>query len=186
MTDRKPDQLSTGTAGDTSTTPVAPAAPQPGQYEIDTTRSAVTFRTRHMFGLAPVRGSFAIRGGTVEVAGPPTNPGIYAEIEAASFRTGNGQRDSVVRSARLLAASQYPVMTFRSGHLDGLALTGTLTVRDVTRPVSLSIEQSTVSSGSFTARAATRIDRAAFGVTAYRGLAGRYLDMTVEVQCVRK
>jgi polyisoprenoid-binding protein YceI len=186
MTAYKPGQLNTGAAGATSTSPVPQATPQPGRYEIDTTRSAVTFRTRHMFGLAPVRGSFAIRAGTVDVAGPLTNPGIYAEIEAASFRTGNGQRDSAVRSARLLDAAQHPVMIFRSEHLDGLALTGTLTVRDVTRPVTLSIEQSAVSSGSFTVRAATRIDRTAFGVTAYRGLAGRYLDMTVEVRCVHK
>ena len=185
MTAHKPGQLNTGTAGAPSTSPVPQAAPQPGRYEIDTACSAVTFRTRHMFGLAPVRGSFAIRAGTVDVAGPLTDPGIYAEIEAASFRTGNGQRDSTVRSARLLDASQYPVITFRSEHVDGSALTGTLTVRDVTRPVSLSIEQSAVSSGWFTARAATRIDRTAFGVTAYRGLAGRYLDVTVKVQCVR-
>jgi len=186
MTARKPGQLSTGAAGATSTVSVSQATPQPGRYAIDTTRSAVTFRTRHMFGLAPVRGSFAIRAGTVDVAGPLADPGIYAEIEVASFSTGNGQRDSNVRSARLLDAGQHPVITFRSEHMDGLALTGTLTVRDVTRPVSLSIEQSAVSSGSFTAGAATRIDRTAFGMTAYRGLAGRYLDMTVEVRCVRK
>ena len=185
MTAHKLDQLNTGAIGGTSTSPMAPAAPQPGGYEIDTSRSAVTFRTRHMFGLAPVRGSFAIRAGTVDVAGPRTDPGICAEIEAASFHTGNGQRDSNVRSARLLDAGQYPVISFRSEHMDGPALTGTLTVADVTRPVSLSIEQSAVSPGSFTARAATRIDRTAFGVTAYRGLAGRYLDMTVEVRCVR-
>ena len=178
-----PDQRQDGTSGAASSSPTAPPA---GQYEIDASRSAVTFRTRHLFGLAPVRGSFAIRAGTVDVAGPLTDPGIYAEIEAASFRTGNGQRDSNVRSARLLDVGQYPLMTFAAERLDGLALTGTLTVRDVTRPVSLSIEQFTVSSGSFTARAATRIDRTAFGVSAYRGLAGRYLDMTVEVQCVRK
>ncbi len=42
--------------------------------------------------------------------------------------------------------------------------------RSITRPVSLSIEQPTVSPGSFTASATTRIDRAEFGVTAYRGL----------------
>ena len=35
------------------------------------------------------------------------------------------------------------------------------------------------------ARASTRIDRTEFGVTAYRGVAGRYLDITVEVRCVR-
>jgi polyisoprenoid-binding protein YceI len=186
MTAHKVDQLGTGTVGAASTSPMAQAAPGPGRYEIDTSRSAVTFRTRHMFGLAPVRGSLAIRAGTVNVAGPLTDPSIYAEIDTASFGTGNGQRDSNVRSARLLDAGQYPVMTFRSERMDGLALTGTLTVRDVTRPVSLPIEESAVSSGSFTARATTRIDRTQFGVTAYRGLAGRYLDVTVEVRCVRK
>ena len=178
----RPDQARNGADGAAETRVI----PQPGRYEIDTSCSAVTFRTRHLFGLSPVRGSFAIRAGTVEVAGPPTDPGIYAEIEAASIHTGNGQRDSNVRSARLLAVGQHPVITFRSEHLDGQALTGTLTVRDVTRPVSLSIKQSAVSSGAFTACAATRIDRTAFGVTAYRGLAGRYLDMTVEVWCVHK
>ena len=185
MAAHKLDQIKADTTVADGSSPTALARPQPGRYEIDTTRSAVTFRTRHLFGLAPVRGSFAIRAGTVEVAGPLTDPGIYAEIEAASFRTGNRQRDSVVRSARLLDAGQHPVITFRSEHMDGPALTGTLTVRDVTRPVSLSIKQSAVSSGAFTACAATRIDRTAFGVTAYRGLAGRYLDMTVEVRCVR-
>jgi hypothetical protein len=42
-----------------------------------------------------------------------------------------------------------------------------------------------VSPGSFTARATVRIDRYDFGLTASRGLAGRYLDVTVEVRCVR-
>ena len=35
------------------------------------------------------------------------------------------------------------------------------------------------------ARASTRIDRSEFGLTAYRGVAGRHLDMTVEMRCVR-
>jgi hypothetical protein len=38
---------------------------------------------------------------------------------------------------------------------------------------------------SCSAVTSTRIDRTEFGVTAYRGVAGRYLDMTVEVRCVR-
>jgi polyisoprenoid-binding protein YceI len=61
-----------------------------------------------------------------------------------------------------------------------------LTVRDVTRPVSVSIAQSVVAPGSFTVRATARIDRADFGVTASRGLAGRYLDLTLEIRCLRK
>jgi polyisoprenoid-binding protein YceI len=165
---------------------MAQATPTPGWYEIDTSRSAVAFRTRHLFGLAPVRGTFAIRAATIDVAEPVTDSSIHAEIDTASFRTGSEQRDSTVRSARLLDAGQYPVITFRSVYTGGPELPGWLTVRDVTRPVTVSIERSAVTPESFTARAATRIDRTEFGVTAYRGLAGRYLEMTVEVRCVRK
>jgi polyisoprenoid-binding protein YceI len=182
MTTAGPDPFKGST---TSSSPPALAAPQAGRYEIDTGRSSVTFTTRHLFGLAPVRGRFAIRAGTVEVAEPIADSRIHAEIEASSFRTGNPMRDRSVRSARLLDARQYPVISFTSGCVDGPALPGTLTVRGITQPVSLLVERTAVSPESFTARGTARIDRAGSGVTAYRGLAGRYLDLTVEVRCVR-
>lgn len=161
------------------------ATPRLGRYAIDTSRSTVRFRTRHMFGLAPVRGTFAIRGGTIDVAEPATGSIIVAEIDAGSFRTGNPVRDRAVKSARFLEASQHPVMTFISERLTPPTLTGTLTVREVTRHVTLSIEQLDVQRDSFTARAATRIDRTDFGLTASRGLAGTRLDLTLEIRCVR-
>jgi polyisoprenoid-binding protein YceI len=162
------------------------ATPRLGRYEIDTRSSTVRFRTRHLFGLGPVRGSFAIRAGTVDIAEPLAGSRIRAEIDAASFRTGNAARDAAVRSARFLDAGTHPDMTFASERTDGSTLTGTLTVRGVTRPVTLSVEQPTVAPESFTVRAAARIDRTEFGVTASRGLAGRYLDLTLEVRCLRK
>ena len=164
---------------DTQTTP------RLGRYEIDTVGSTVRFRTRHLFGLAPVRGEFAIRTGTVDVTEPLAHSRISVEIDAASFHTGNKQRDSHVRSARFLDARKYPVMTFASDRIEGAAAAGSLTVRDVARPVRLSIEPSAVSTREFTARVTARIDRTDFGVTASRGLAGRYLDMTMEIRCVR-
>jgi polyisoprenoid-binding protein YceI len=136
--------------------------------------------------LAAVRGTFAIRTGTIDIAEPLADSSAHAEIEAASFSTGNRQRDASVRSAGFLDAGQHPVITFHSERIDHLVLTGTLTARGVTRPVSMTVEWSDVSPGSFTARAMTRIDRTEFGVTASRGLAGRYLDVTLEVRCVRK
>ena len=181
----RPDQANTGAAGAMTGTPETRATPRPGRYGIDTSCSAVTFRTRHLFGLAPVRGSFAIRAGTVEVAEPPAGSNVYVRIDPASFRTGNGQRDDKVRSERLLDVIRYPVITFRSDGLDGPASTGALTVRNVTMPVTLTIERTAVNERWFTARASTRIDRTEFGATAYRGMAGRYLDMTIEVRCVR-
>ena len=58
-------------------------------------------------------------------------------------------------------------------------------MRGTTRPVTLTVTRCEMSRGSFTARAAARIDRTEFGITAARGLAARYLDLTVEVQCTR-
>ena len=59
-------------------------------------------------------------------------------------------------------------------------------MREVSRPVSLSLGQVTVDGQSFTASATVRVDRTEFGVTAMPGLAGRYLDLTVEVRCTRR
>jgi YceI-like domain len=78
-----------------------------------------------------------------------------------------------------------PVITFRSDGIDGPVLTGELTVRNIIMPVTLAIEPSAVTPRTFSVRARTRIDRNEFGVSAYRGLAARYLDMTAEVRCVR-
>src|SRR5215467_6334537 len=187
--------------------------PQPGHYNIDPDRSRVTFVTRHLFGLGRVRGSFAIRGGTADVADPIAASTIYAEIETASFRTKNRQRDDSVLSPRFLDPAGHPVMTFRSDRIEagqhgqgpvtkergpepsggfrgvvppgqhGNILTGTLTVRGTSRPVTLTITRCEASRGSFTARATARIDRAEFGITAARGLAARHLDLTLEIQC---
>jgi polyisoprenoid-binding protein YceI len=158
--------------GGMATTPdIAATTPRLGRYEIDA-------------GLAPVRGSFAIRGGTVDIAEPLAASVVHAQIESVSFRTGNGQRDAAVRSPRVLDAEHHPFITFDSERPGTRDIPGTLTVRGVTRAVRLRVTDVTVAPGSFTVRATARIDRTEFGVTAYRGLAGRYLDMSVEAQCI--
>jgi polyisoprenoid-binding protein YceI len=166
---------------------VLATAPRPGHYDIDPSRSRITFATRHLFGLARVKGSFAIRSGTADVADPIGGSAIQAEIETASFRTNNRERDRSVLSSRFLDPDSYPVMTFRSDQIEaaGQVLTGTLTVRGTTRPVVLKVSRCQVSRGSFTVRAVARIDRTEFGITAARGLAARHLELTVEVQCTR-
>jgi polyisoprenoid-binding protein YceI len=168
---------------------VVATTPQPGHYDIDPDRSRVTFATRHLFGLGRVSGSFAIRGGTADIADPIAASTVYAEIQTASFRTKNRQRDDSVLSPRFLDPAGHPVMTFRSDRIEagqrGNVLTGTLTVRGTSRPVTLSVIRCEASRGSFTARATARIDRTEFGITAARGLAARYLDITLEIQCIR-
>jgi polyisoprenoid-binding protein YceI len=156
---------------------------QPGRYTIDPAASVVTFRTRHLFGLGRAHGTFAIRGGAVEITGVPGEARCYAEIDAASFQTCNPQRDASVRSPRLLDTSRHPVITFAADRLDGTGLAGQLTVRGVTCPAVIAAELTGAGPGGFTARGTLRVDRTGFGVTAYRGLAARWLDLTVEVRC---
>ncbi|HLX50382.1 MAG TPA: YceI family protein [Streptosporangiaceae bacterium] len=86
---------------------------------------------------------------------------------------------------RFLDSARYPLVNFGSVRITGSTVAGMLTVRGVTKPVSLTVQEITVSPEWFTARATTRIDRTWFGVTASRGLGGRYLDLTVEARCVR-
>ena len=166
---------------------VVTTTPQPGHYDIDPGRSRVTFATRHLFGLGRVRGSFAVRGGSADVADPIAASAVYAEIETASFRTKNPARDRSVLSPRFLDPAGHPAIIFQSDRIEAEShvLTGTLTVRGTTRPVTIAVTRCEASRGSFTARGTTRIDRTEFGITAARGLAARYLDLTVEIQCTR-
>ena len=177
----------------TSTTDDALQAPPVGRYGIDPRASTITFKSRHLFGLAPVAGTMAIRDGLVDIADSLTGSSVQVEIDTASFDTGSGQRDRDVRSPRFLDAERYPSMTFTSERLDRTdgrwTLVGTLLVRDVARPVSLTIERSTVPPGqptSFVVWATTRIDRTEFGLTAAKGLAGRHLDISLRIQGVRR
>ena len=134
----------------------------------------------------------AIRGGLVDIADPITDSSVQVEIDTTSFHTGSRHRDGDVRSARFLDAARYRSMTFTSERLDRSEgrwmLAGTLTVRDIARPVSLTIERSTVQPGtpnSFVVWASTRIDRTEFGLTAAKGMAGRHLDVSLRILGVR-
>jgi polyisoprenoid-binding protein YceI len=169
------------------TTPAQAATnPRLGRYDIDPAASTVRFRTRHLFGLAPVRGRFQIRAGTVDVTEPASESRVSVEIDTASLNSRNPARDATVRSARFLDASRYPVMVFVAEKMDGQDLLGTLTVGAVARPVRLPVEVSDVSAGTFTARGSVRLDRTEFGVTASPGLAARYLDVSLEARCVAR
>ncbi|WP_432136998.1 MULTISPECIES: YceI family protein [unclassified Streptomyces] len=164
----------------------ARAIPRLGRYSIDTSSSTVSFSGRHFLGLLPVRGTLALRGGTVDVAEPLAESVVRAEIDAASFRTGDARRDGAVRSARFLDTGRHPVITFESEAVDTSSVSGTLTVRGTARPALLTVVAVRVLPESFAVRATARVDRTGFGVTAARAMAGRFWDLTLEVACVRR
>lgn len=159
--------------------------PTPGRYRIDPTRSTVTFRTRHLFGLGGVTGTFAVRSGEIAVGPSPSGSSVTAVIDAASFRTGHHRRDRDVVSTRFLHVDDNPDIVFegtepRRGD-GGWVLPGHLTVRGQTRPVELTVLALTEAGGELRARATTRVDRFAFGIAAAKGMAARHLDLDITV-----
>jgi polyisoprenoid-binding protein YceI len=100
-----------GQAMTTTTTDDTVQAPRVGRYQVDSQGSTITFRSRHLFGLAPVHGTMAISGGLVDIADPITDSSVQVEIDTTSFHTGSHHRDRDVRSPRFLDAARYPWMT---------------------------------------------------------------------------
>lgn len=181
----------TRTTADT-TVPVA------GTYELDPSHSSADFQVRHL-GLSKVRGGFAIESGTVVIADDPTQSRVEAVLDAASFSTGAEDRDGHVRSADFLDVEQYPHLTFRSTGVrqDGSdwKVDGELTIRDVTRPVTLDVEfeganQDPWGNGRIAFSAETEINREDFGITWNQALetggvlVGKQVKITIDAQAV--
>jgi polyisoprenoid-binding protein YceI len=115
--------------------------PAGGTYTIDPGHSGVSFTGRHLM-VSKVRGKFAVDRGTVTIADDPAQSSVEATISAASVESGDAKRDEHLRSPDFFDTDQYPTITFRStkvdDHGDGeFTLHGDLTVRGVTRPVTL-------------------------------------------------
>lgn len=163
--------------------------PATGEYRIDPARTTVAFGTRHMFGLAPVRGTFRLRGGHIRVTEPLGESAALATIDAASFHTGTAARDKQVTSATYLDAARHPDIVFASTGLrrdgDGWVLDGTLTVRGVPRPVPLQVSELSTVGSVLRVRATARVDRREFGITAGRGITGRRLTLNLDVFAAR-
>lgn len=173
----------------TSMTAGAVTIPATGEYRIDPARTTIAFATRHLFGLAPVRGTFRLRGGHIRVAEPLASCAARATIDAASFRTGTAARDSHVTSATYLDAARHPDIVFDSTAMtrdgDDWVLAGTLTVRGVTRPLPVRVLELSTSDGELRLRASARVDRREFGITAGRGMTGRRLTLTLDLVATR-
>jgi polyisoprenoid-binding protein YceI len=138
-----------------------------GSWTLDTARSEVRLKSRSMWGLAPVKGVFreVTGNGTVSAAGKVTGT---ITVAARSVDTKNKKRDEHLRSADFFDAASHPDITFT---VDGIKpgngsvrVTGSLTVRDQTRPVSF---DATVSSadGETWLDGEIQVNRADFGLT---------------------
>ena len=122
----------------------SPELPAAGTWVIDPTHSTVQFIARHMM-ISKVRGQFREFSGTITMAEVPEESFVDVVIMAASIDTGDEERDRHLRSAEFLDVEQYPEVRYRSTTVQAAtegrwAVTGELTIRDITRPVTLGVE----------------------------------------------
>lgn len=143
-------------------------------WQVDPGHSEVAFRIRHFMSKVP--GRFDTWSGTVTVDPADwSSAQVSVEIRTASIDTQNERRDAHLRSTDFFAADSFPTITFRSTKVarrgkDGLVLDGLLTMKGVTRPVTLTgtlvgMQRDAQGKQRAGLEAQGVIDRTAWGVT---------------------
>lgn len=173
-------------------------------WAIDPAHTLVEFSAKHMM-ITTVKGRFTEVSGEIRM--DETHPDLSsatAELGVASINTGVGQRDDHLRSADFLDAENFGQITFRSTKVEGAVdrvgdtfqLTGDLTIRGTTRPVTLEVTYDGRGKDPWGGErvsfsASGRIDRRDFGLTWNQALetggilVGNEIKISVEVQAVR-
>jgi len=145
-----------------------------GDYTIDVSHSRLGFSARHAM-VTTVRGAFKDFTGTAHVdTANPADSKVELTIRADSIDTGVADRDAHLRSADFFDVETYPEITFASTSVDrvpdGWTITGDLTIKGATRPVTLEFESTGSARDPFGNlrigfEARTAIDRHDFGVS---------------------
>ena len=117
--------------------------PAPGRWRIDPGHAEVAFIGRH-FLLTKIRGRFPGVSGAIEVTEDPSQTTVAVTIDMGSVTSGSQARDGHLRSADHFDAARHPTATFtgHAAHWEGTRgqLAGQLTIRGITRPVTLQAE----------------------------------------------
>ncbi len=143
-------------------------------FSIDPAHTDIAFSAKHMM-VTTVRGTFHDVQGSLEIdEDDPTRSTAEIQVAAASLSTGVEARDQHLRSADFFDAGTWPRIAFRAGTIEArgdttFAVTGDVTIRDVTRPVTFDVELLGFYTGMSGARrvgltARTKINRKDWGL----------------------
>jgi polyisoprenoid-binding protein YceI len=145
-------------------------------WEIDPAHTHAQFKVRHLM-ISNVKGEFTKLSGTTKWdTADVTRSTVEVAVDVNSINTREPQRDGHLKSPDFFDAEHYPTISFRSTKItrtdDGtLELTGDLTIRGVTKPVTFELEGPTPETkdpwGNVRVgiEANTTIDRKDFGLT---------------------
>jgi polyisoprenoid-binding protein YceI len=144
-----------------------------GTWNLDASHSEIGFTVRHA-GISKVRGRFTDAAATVVVGHSLAETKATAAIKTASFDSGDANRDAHVKGADFFDVEQFPEITFTATSIeangDEFDVTGDLTIKGVTKPVTIETEFNGVAVDPFgNTRAGvsgeTTISRKEFGLT---------------------
>ncbi len=184
----------------TATAQTAPAAGAQTAWKLDPTHTTVEFSAKHLM-ISTVKGRITDIEGTIYTnEEEPTRSSVEATLKTASIDTRTDQRDQHLRSADFLNVEKYPEIKFQSTRVEGskqeFKLTGDLTIRDVTRPITLSVTFEGQAKDPWGGErvgfsASGKIDRRDYGLTWNQlletgGVAvGHEIKIGVEVEAIR-
>jgi polyisoprenoid-binding protein YceI len=169
-------------------------------WKLDPSHTLVEFSAKHMM-ITTVKGRITDVEGTIYTdEKDPKNSSVEATLKATSIDTRTDQRDQHLRSQDFLNVEKYPTITFRSTRVEGdkqhFKLTGQLTIRDVTKEVTLDVEYEGRTKDPWGGErvgfsASGKIDRRDFGLTWNQALetggllVGNDIKINIEAQAVK-
>jgi polyisoprenoid-binding protein YceI len=156
-----------------------------GDWLLDPYHTQVEFSAKHL-AMMTVRGHFADVSATGDIdPDHPETSSVHVTIRTASVRTNHEVRDNDIRSDKFLDVERFPLITFTSTSVepagpDKFNVHGDLTIRDVTKPVTLELTRyGEFNDPGFGHRiaygATTRINRKEFGLSFSAVLDGRMI-----------
>ena len=139
-----------------------------GRWTVDPDRSAITVKSKSMWGLVPVKGRFTEFSGEGQLTAPQTVSG-RVDIRAASLRTGIRKRDEHLHSADFFEAEKFPdisvvVSSADTVGADALDLSAQLTIKGTIKPVTLRTTVTPVGDGGMRLTTQATLNRQDFGV----------------------
>ena len=139
-----------------------------GDWVLDQRKSSIRLKNKSMWGLVRVNGVFREVSGNGTVS-PDGQVSGTVTVAAASIDTKNARRDTHLRSADFFDSGNNPDITFTANGIrpsvQGVAVTGVLTVRGRTRPLSFEAAASVQGDVEIWLDAEVPINRADFGLT---------------------
>jgi polyisoprenoid-binding protein YceI len=161
-------------------------------WRFDPAYTTVEFSVRNLW--YTVRGRFrTVEGSIVLDETDLSRSSVMATIKARSIDTGNKRRDAHLQSAEFLDADNFPEIEFKSTRVargkdrDAIELEGNLIVKGKTKAIALAVNEMDRSRSPRGEEfvyysATTELDRFDLGIKYGRGVIGRKVRVTINVQ----